>query len=97
LQRVTNKRLRELERKELAHDDYLAATRIMRRRAVAVASAGSLRHSVDAGRSYVEGYRDAVTDFASAVLEAALYREHLEKYPAATCDRESDGDIQWLA
>jgi hypothetical protein len=79
MHKVTNRQMRELERKALAHDDYMVAIRTMRQRAQWL----SAEHGDGEARArdpllrgcFLDGYQAALTDFAAAIQGAALYRD----------------------
>lgn len=84
---ITSKRLAELLGKELAHDDYLAATKAVRALTAAVdLEAGGIRvhgcipYQRPQDRAiYARGYHDCLTDFAQAILDAGEERRRLGK------------------
>ena len=65
---VTGKRLAELEAKERAHDDYVAATRMMLRRVRSSTSVDD--HSL--------GYDQAFRDYCKLVVDVASIRNATE-------------------
>lgn len=62
---IQDKRLAELERKERAHDAYMAATRVMADHLVRL----DMQRGGLGARD--QGYRDCLRDFSLAVLDAA--------------------------
>jgi hypothetical protein len=64
-------RLRLLEAKERAHDDYLSALKVMRAKAGDI-DLQTQRLGLD--QSYSLGYRQALKDFALAILRASESR-----------------------
>lgn len=62
---VSAERLRELERKERAHDSYLEATQHMRNRIVALP---------EWGKAWRDGYRTCLREFSEAVIDAGRER-----------------------
>lgn len=81
---ITAARLEQLEKKERAHDDYMAATKDVRAKLVALeleygphrAARNTdvindpLRHP-----AFLSGYRCCLRDFAQAIVEASASRE----------------------
>jgi hypothetical protein len=64
---LSEKRLAQLLEKERAHDDYLAATKAVR------AHRARLELS-SASAEFMMGYGQALTDFATAIVDAANAR-----------------------
>jgi len=76
---VNDKRLLELEKKERAHDDYLAGLRILKARAAAIdLEVRGLRDPDVTPRenrdAFARGYRQALNDISVAILAASQAR-----------------------
>ena len=67
---ISRRRLRQLEAKERAHDDYLAGMRAARRRYAVDTAADRDQHPM-----FVLGYRTALEVIAKGILEAAAVRD----------------------
>lgn len=69
---VKRSRLAELERKERAHDDYLAATRMMGQR-VRV----QWKDTPQFDTEYATGYTQCLRDFCQLVVDVARMRDDM--------------------
>jgi len=70
---IAGKRLAELEAKERAHDDYVAATRMMLRRVRQSQNTMSESH-----RIWQDGFDQAFRDYCKLVVDVAAMRNATE-------------------